>query len=79
MHPVTTETITQYCKVKDNLTIGGVWLTGMGKEFGRMAQRDKKTGTKGTTATFVMTHDEIDCILEDRVVTYAHIIIDFRL
>ena len=44
-----------------------------------MAQGNKETGTVGTNAMFVITHDEIDCIPEDRVVMYARIVIDFRL
>jgi hypothetical protein len=76
VHPITKETITQYHKVKDNPTIGEVWQTGMRKEFERMAQGDKKTGTVGTHAIFVMTHDEFDSIPEDIVVTYARIVID---
>jgi hypothetical protein len=48
------------------------------KEFGIMAKEDKKTGTVGTNAIFVMTHEEIDYIPEDRVVTYTCIVIDFR-
>ena len=50
----------------------------MGKEFGRMAQGDEKIGTVRIKAMFIMTHDEIDCIPEDRLVMYARIIIDFR-
>ncbi len=35
------------------------WRTGYGKEFGRMAQGDDKTETKGTNCMFAMTHKEI--------------------
>jgi hypothetical protein len=60
VHHIPKEIITQYQKVKDDPTIGEVWQTGMGKEFGQMAQGDKKVGTVGTDAIFVMTYDEID-------------------
>ena len=77
VHPATGETITQYRKlVKDPVT-KQVWETGFGKEFGRMAQGDLKTKTKGTNCLFVMTHAEIAEIPEDRVVTYARIVVDF--
>ena len=54
------------------------WMTGLGKEFGRMAQGDTKTGTKGTNCIHVMTHAEIANIPLDRVVTYARIVVDYR-
>ena len=50
----------------------------MSKSFERMAQGYKNIGTIGTTAIFIMTHNEVDCIPEDRVVTYARIVTDFR-
>ena len=50
----------------------------MGKEFGNMAQGDKKTGTKGTNSIFVLTHGEIANIPRDRVVTYARLVVDYR-
>ena len=49
----------------------------MGNEFGRMAHANKKTGTVGTKAIFIMTHDKSDCIPEDRVVMYVRIVIGF--
>ena len=78
VHPVTGETITQYRKlVRDPIT-KEVWSTALGKEWGRMAQGDNKTGEKGTNSIFVMTHEEILNIPKDRVVTYARIVVDFR-
>ena len=50
----------------------------MGKEFGNMAQGDKKTGTKGTNSIFVMTHEQIKNIPRNRVVTYARLVVDYR-
>ena len=43
-----------------------------------MAQGDNTTGTTGTNTIFGMTHDEINCIPEDRVVMYARIVIDVQ-
>ena len=40
-----------------------------------MAQGDN---TKGTNCIFVMSHEEIKQIPEDRVITYARIVVDFR-
>ena len=43
-----------------------------------MAQGDNKTKTKGTNCIFVMSHEEILQIPKGRVITYAHIVVDFR-
>ncbi len=48
------------------------------KDFGGMAQGDNKTGQKGTNSIFVMTHNEVKCILKNQTVTYACVILDFR-
>jgi len=50
----------------------------MGKEFGNMAQGDKKTGTKGTNSIFIMSHKEIKNIPWDCVVTYVRLFVDYR-
>jgi hypothetical protein len=55
-----------------------VWQTAFGKDFGGMAQRDEKTGQKGTNSIFVMTCNEIKCIPSDRTVTYARVVVNFR-
>ena len=49
-----------------------------GKEFGNLAQGDQLTGTEGTDSVFVMSHQDIETIPSDRVVTYARIVVDFR-
>jgi hypothetical protein len=54
------------------------WQTAFGKDFGGMAQGDRKTGQKETNSIFVMTHDEIKLIPRDCTVTYAWVIVDFR-
>ena len=43
-----------------------------------MDQGDDKTNTPGTCSIFVMTHKEIRHIPQDRVVTYARLVVDFR-
>ena len=43
-----------------------------------MAQGDDKTKIPGTCSIFVMTHNEIRHIPQDRVVTYARLLVDFR-
>ena len=35
-------------------------------------------GTKVTNAIFVMSHGDICCIPEDRVIMYVQLVIDFR-
>ena len=47
VHPVTVETITSYKKLADDPITRSTWTTGYGKEFGRMAQGDEKTGGLG--------------------------------
>ena len=78
VHPETGETITKYkALIKDPL-LREIWMTAFGKEFGNLAQGDAKTGTKGTNAVFVMSHEEIKNIPKDRTVTYGRIVVDFR-
>ena len=43
-----------------------------------MAQGDDKTKTQGTCSIFVMAHNEIRNIPQNRVVTYARLVVDFR-
>ena len=45
VHPITGETITQYQKLKDDPATKDIRNTAFGKEFGNMAQGDKKTDT----------------------------------
>ena len=48
------------------------------KELNNMAREDIKTGVKGATFTFFISHDQIREILKDRVFTYVHIVVDYR-
>ena len=50
-----------------------IWSTAFTKEF------DKRTGEKGTNSINVMSHDEIREIPKDGVVTYASIVVVYRL
>jgi hypothetical protein len=78
IHPVTGESITQYKKLQRDPLLQELWGTAWGKEFGSMAQGDKHTNTPGTDSIFIMSHDEIGRIPEDRTVTYARVVVDFR-
>jgi hypothetical protein len=39
---------------------------------------DSKTGQQGTNSIFVMNHEDIVHIPNDRTITYARVIVDFR-
>ena len=78
VHPVTGESFTNHKKLARDPVLREIWTTAMGKEFGNMAQGDKKTGTKGTNSIFVMTHEEIKNIPWDWIVTYARLVVDYR-
>jgi hypothetical protein len=60
VHPTRGKTITSYKKLMNDPEMAKVWQTVFGKDFGWMAQGDKKTGQRGTISVFVMTHNEID-------------------
>lgn len=55
-----------------------MWTRAFGKEFGNLAQGDDYTGEKGTNAIFVLNHEQIRNIPNDRVVTYARVVVDYR-
>ena len=78
VHRETGETITNYRKLIKDPLYREVWMTAFGKEFGNLAQGDRRTGTKGTNTVFILGHDEIKNIPKDRVVTYGRIVIDYR-
>ena len=75
---MTGETITSYRKLAKDQITRETWTIGFGKEFGNLAQGDKKTGTPGMDAIRVMTLEEIKNIPTDKVVTYARVVVDFR-
>eukprot|EP00804_Cyclotella_cryptica_P022477 CCRYP_015112-RA/>CCRYP_015112-RA protein AED:0.28 eAED:0.23 QI:0/0/0/1/0/0/2/0/681 len=78
VHPTTGETITSYKKLIACPLLRDVWTTAFGKEFGNLAQGDKKTGEKGTNTMFVMTHSQVKNIPKDRTVTYGRVVVDYR-
>jgi hypothetical protein len=51
----------------------------LGKDFGRMAQGDTKTGTTGTDAIFVMEPRDVLNIPKDQPPTYAKVIVAYPL
>ena len=55
-----------------------VWETGFGKEWGNLAQGDKRTGAIGTNTFMILLPDQVLLIPNDRVVTYTNIIVDYR-
>jgi hypothetical protein len=46
IHPITRATISSYCKLMNDPTTAEIWMTAFGKDFGRMSQRNNKTGQK---------------------------------
>jgi hypothetical protein len=56
-----------------------IWQTAFGKDFGGMAQGDKKMGQKGMNAMFIMTHDEIKHVLwQGKKITYGNAVVNYR-
>jgi hypothetical protein len=79
IHPTTEEIISSYNRLMNDPAIAKVWQTTFCKEFGGMAQGDRKTGQKGTNLVFVMTHKEIDIVIAaGHKWTYAQIVVDHR-
>jgi hypothetical protein len=55
-----------------------VWQMVFGKDFGKMAQGDNKTGQKGTNSVFVMTYKDIVVAMKAGCKwTYARIVVDY--
>eukprot|EP00804_Cyclotella_cryptica_P001099 CCRYP_008385-RA/>CCRYP_008385-RA protein AED:0.18 eAED:0.13 QI:0/0/0/1/0.4/0.16/6/0/1406 len=77
VHPTTGETITSYKKLIACPLLRDVWTTAFGKEFGNLAQGDRKTGEKGTNTMFVMRHAQIRDIPRDRTITYGRVMVDY--
>ena len=78
IHPITGKTITKYQKFVKNPVKHYIWSTAFGKEFVNTAQGDDNTKTPGTCSILVITHNKIRHIPQDRVVTYACLVVDFR-
>ena len=78
VHPVSGETMSKYQTLAKYPITKETWTTAWGKEWGNLAQGDKKTNTAGTDSLFVMTHKEICNIPKNRKVTYARMVVDYR-
>ena len=80
VHPKTGEVITKYQKLANDPDpeIRDTWRNGLGKEFGGMAQGDKRTDTKGMDAIFVLTRAQIKAIPKHKTITYARLVVDYR-
>ena len=55
-----------------------MWETGFGKEWGGLAQGDKRTGAKGTNTLIILRPDQVHMIPNDQVVTYANIVVEYH-
>ena len=71
IHPVSGEKISKYQTLAKYPITKETWTTAWGKEWGNLAQGDKKTNTAGTDSLFVTTHKETPNIPKDRTVTYT--------
>jgi hypothetical protein len=79
VHPVTSKTTSSYKKLMHNPARAEVWQTAFGRDFGSMAQGDKKIGQKRTNAMFIMTHNEIaHAKAANKFFTYGNPAIDYR-
>jgi hypothetical protein len=77
IQPTTGKTISSYKRLMNDPAMSEIWQTAFGKDFGGMAQGDKKTGQKGTNLIFGMTQDEIQRTPTTQTVTYAQVVINF--
>jgi hypothetical protein len=79
VHPVTGETISSYKKLMNDPAMAETWQTAFGKYFGGMLQGSNKTGQKGMNAIFVMSHDEIQHVLNTGCkFSYGNLVVDYR-
>ena len=70
--------MTSYKRLTNEPKFREVWEIGFGKEWGGLAQGDKRTGEKVTNTLIIIRPDEVHMIPNDRVVTYANIVVDYR-
>ncbi len=77
VHPVTGETISSYKKLMHDPATAEIWQTAFGKDFEGMMQGNNKMVQKGANAMFVMTHEEIQHVLQaGKKITYANPVVD---
>ena len=77
VHPMTKDTITTYQKLSNDLLLAEIWKSAMCIKLGRLVQGFEET--KGTNIIKFLTHNEICNIPDDLTVTYARIVVDYRL
>ena len=79
MHLVTGVTITQYRNLANDPVTSEIWKEhAFGKEFGRMAQGDDRSGTKGGDFIFVMSQDKVAQMrAKGKKSMYARVEVDF--
>jgi hypothetical protein len=76
-HPITKQTITQYCKLQHNPDLKDLWVPAISKEIHHLAQ-GKPGVTKATNTLFFLSHDKIQRIPKDRTITYARVVINHQ-
>eukprot|EP00804_Cyclotella_cryptica_P030315 CCRYP_011859-RA/>CCRYP_011859-RA protein AED:0.28 eAED:0.28 QI:0/0/0/1/1/1/2/0/557 len=79
VHPTTGKTISEYEELATDPILWDTWTTAFGKELGALAQANNKTGAAGTNTIFFLNHSDIQNIPSDRTITYAHVVVDYRL
>ena len=67
-----------YKRLSKDPELKEVWETGFGKEWGRLSQRDKRTGEIVTNTFKILRPEQVLIIPNDCVVTYANIVVDYR-
>ncbi len=77
VHPVTKETIIHYRKLIRDPLLKDLWLKAMSKELHCLVQGCPGI-TKGTNTIFFLLHIDICTIPSNRLVTYAHIVINYH-
>ena len=77
VHPKTGEiVITKYQRLANDTDpeVKETWRNAIGKDFGNIVQGNARTGTPGTNAIFVLTHDQIKAIPKSKTVTHARLV-----
>ena len=78
IHTRTGELITSYKKLSKDPELREVWEIGFGKEWGSLSQGDMITGAKVIDTFKILRPEQVLLIPNDRVVTYANIVVDHR-
>ena len=78
IHPTTGEIISSYKRLVTGPEFRDVWETGFGKEWGGLAQGDKRMGTKGTNTLIILQPNQVHMTPNGQVLIYANIVVDCR-